>query len=253
MRLARPLVVEIARIPRPPDATIGRRGDADGRRLVEGGVGMSKSAEDRDQSSYDLDRLVVLCDGVFAIVITLLVLPLTAEVDVPPTDDLMGEVFALWPRVVSFAVSFLVVGQFWMVHHRLYGRFTRCDAGLIRIALLSLLTVCFLPFPAALLGEHTEAGDEFPVVFYAASLTLTSLTFTATWLYAKSHGLVDPSLDEARSREMTTRSFVTSAVFVVSIGAAYLGLVAAVLCWMVLLPLARNTAVRLQRNRAVPA
>jgi uncharacterized membrane protein len=219
----------------------------------EGGVRVGETAEDRDQSTYDLERLVVFSDGVFAIVITLLVLPLTAEVDLPPTDDLAGEVFAMWPRVVTFVVSFLVVGQFWMVHHRVYGRFTGCTGGLIRIGLLSLLTVCFLPFPAALLGEHTTAGDQFPVVFYAACLTLTSLSFTATWLYAKSHGLVDPSLDEALTREMTTRSLVTSGVFVLSIGAAFFGLVAAVLCWMVLLPLVRNAIVRMQRTRAVPA
>jgi uncharacterized membrane protein len=214
---------------------------------------VGETAEDRDESTYDLERLVVFSDGVFAIVITLLVLPLTAEVDIPPTDDLAGEVFTLWPRVVTFLVSFLVVGQFWMVHHRVYGRFTGCNGGLIRISLLSLLTVCFLPFPAALLGEHTTADDQFPVVFYATCLTLTSVSFTATWLYAKSHGLVDPSLDAARTREMTTRSLVTSGVFVLSIGAAFFGLVAAVLCWMVLLPLVRNAVVRMQRTRAVPA
>ncbi|MGH3314635.1 MAG: TMEM175 family protein [Nocardioidaceae bacterium] len=214
---------------------------------------MGETAEDRDQSTYDLERLVVFSDGVFAIVITLLVLPLTAEVDIPPTDDLAGEIFAMWPRVVTFLVSFLVVGQFWMVHHRVYSRFTGCTGGLIRISLLSLLTVCFLPFPAALLGEHTTAGDQFPVVFYATCLTLTSVSFTATWLYAKSHGLVDPGLDAALTREMTTRSLVTSGVFVLSIGAAFFGLVAAVLCWMVLLPLVRNAVVRMQRTRAVPA
>jgi uncharacterized membrane protein len=214
---------------------------------------VGETAEDRDQSTYDLERLVVFSDGVFAIVITLLVLPLTAEVDIPPTDDLAGEVFGMWPRVVTFLVSFLVVGQFWMVHHRVYGRFTGCTGGLIRIGLLSLLTVCFLPFPAALLGEHTTAGDQFPVVFYATCLTLTSLSFTATWLYAMRHGLVDPTLDEAFTREMTTRSLVTSGVFVLSIGAAFFGLVAAVLCWMVLLPLVRNAIVRMQRTRAVPA
>ena len=214
---------------------------------------MSETAEDRDQSAYDLERLVVFSDGVFAIVITLLVLPLTAEVDIPPTDDLAGEVFDLWPRVVTFLVSFLVVGQFWMVHHRVYGRFTGCTGGLIRLGILSLLTVSFLPFPAALLGEHTTEGDELPVVFYAICLTLTSLSFTATWLYAKRQGLVDPSLDKALTREMTTRSLVTSGVFVLSIGAAFFGLVAAVLCWMVLLPLVRNVVVRMQRTRAVPA
>jgi uncharacterized membrane protein len=244
---ARPLVVEIARIRPSPDATMGNLG------FDEGGVRVGETAEDRDQSTYDLDRLVVLCDGVFAIVITLLVLPLTAEVDLPPTDDLGAEAFALWPRVVTFVVSFLVVGQFWMVHHRVFGRFTGCNGGLIRISLLSLLTVCFLPFPAALLGEHSTAGDQFPVVFYATCLTLTSLSFTATWLYAKRRGLVDPTLDEATTREMTTRSLVTSGVFVLSIGAAFFGLVAAVLCWMVLLPLVRKAVLRMQRTRAVPA
>jgi uncharacterized membrane protein len=214
---------------------------------------MDGTSTERAESAFDLERLVFFSDAVFAIVITLLVLPLTSEVDLPPGEDLAADVWDLWPRVVSFVVSFLVVGQFWMVHHRMYGRLVRCDRGLLRINLVSLLTVSFMPFPAALLGEHSTADDQFPVVVFAASMTITSITFTATWLYAVRQGLVDRNLAPERRREFTTRSFVTSGVFLVSIGAAFLGLLSAALCWLVLLPMVRGLVVRRQRSRAVPA
>jgi uncharacterized membrane protein len=213
---------------------------------------MAESQAERNQSAFDLNRLVFFSDAVFAIVITLLVLPLTAEVDLPPGADLAGEVWALWPKMVSFVVSFLVVGQFWTVHHRMYSQFVGCDRGLLRIDLLSLLTVSFMPFPAALLGGDTS-DDRFPVVFYAVSMSLTSLSFTVTWLYAQRAGLVDERIGHARRLELTVRSFATTGVFVASIGAAFLGLLPAVLCWLVLLPLVREAAVRRQRSRPVRA
>jgi len=203
------------------------------------------SAEARPPA-FDLARLVFFSDGVFAIVITLLVLPLTEQVDVPP-DDLAPQVWDEWPRLVSFVVSFLVVGQFWIVHHRMYATFVRCTTGLVWHNLASLLTVSFLPFPAALLGEHATAEDRFPVVFYAASLTLTSASFTATWLYALRHALVDGHADRDERMVLTVRSVITTSVFVVSIGAAFFGLVPTAICWLVLLPVARKIVVRRRR------
>jgi uncharacterized membrane protein len=200
---------------------------------------------------FDLERLVFFSDAIFAIVITLLVLPLTTEVDFLQGRDLGGEVWDLWPHVVSFVVSFLVIGQFWMVHHRMFGRLAGCDVGLVRLSLVSLLTVTFLPFPSALLGEHTASGDRFPVVFYAVSLAVTSITFTATWLHAVRGGLVDPRLSPGEQAEITARSFVASGVFVIAVGVSFLGLLPAALCWLVLLPLVRLVVIRRQRAGAV--
>src|SRR4051812_14058930 len=174
------------------------------------------------------ERLVFFSDAVFAIVITLLVLPLTAEIELPEEGDLAGHVFSLWPTVLTFGVSFLVVGQFWTAHHRTFGQLDRQDGTLLWLNLLALLTVAFLPFPAALLGAREVGEDAFPVVFFAASMTVTSCALTATWLYAVHAGLVRSSIGRPRIRVVTARALVTSAAFVLSIPAALAGLWVAV-------------------------
>lgn len=209
------------------------------------------SASSTRSGVFDLQRLVFFNDAVFAIVITLLVLPLTAEVDLPPGEVVVSEVWSLWPKVVGFVVSFLVVGQFWIVHHRMYTRFTACSHGLVWLNLVSLLTVSFMPFPAAVLGEHSHVGSQLPVVFFAASLTVISLTFSITWVYALRHRLVDPALSPAERSEHTVRSFLASGVFALSVPVGFLGLLPAGLCWTVLLPVVRHAVARRQRALAV--
>ena len=152
-------------------------------------------ASDPDKGTLGFERLVFFSDAVFAIVITLLVLPLTAEIELPEGGrGLAGAVFERWPTVLTFVVSFLVIGQFWTAHHRTFGLIERQDQTLLWLNLVGLLTVAFLPFPAAILGARNETGDAFPVAFFAASMTLTSCALTATWLYAARSGLVRPSL-----------------------------------------------------------
>jgi uncharacterized membrane protein len=207
-----------------------------------------------EEQSLGFERVVFFSDAVFAIVITLLVLPLTAELEVPGEGgDLIQEVLSgQGLRMLTFAVGFLVVGQFWIAHHRMFGHLRRADQGLLWFNLVGLLTVAFMPFPTALLGASPLESDRFPVVFYAVSMTVTSLAFTATWLYAVRRGLVE--VDEAGGQDeihaFTVRSFVTCGVFLASIAASFLGLQVAVLFWLVLLPLARVAVVRRRRSPA---
>jgi uncharacterized membrane protein len=190
-----------------------------------------------------MERLVFFSDAVFAIVITLLVLPLTAELELPTdTHDLRHEVSERWPKVVSFVVGFLVIGQFWIAHHNMFALLRRFDPGLLWLNLLILLTVSFMPFPTAVLGARLEESDNFPVVFYAASMTVSSIALTLTWLYARRRRLLDPDLSPTVVRQFTARAFVTSAIFLLSIGAAFLGLAAAVVFWLVLIPAGRVLA-----------
>jgi uncharacterized membrane protein len=141
-------------------------------------------------------------------------------------------------------VSFLVVGQFWIAHHRTFGTVRASDHGLLWFNLVVLMTVAFLPFPAALLGARSAPDDAFPVVFYAGSLTLTSAALTATWLYAVRRGLVDPALTGGERTAITRRAVATTTVFAASVGLAFLGLVVAVTCWLVVLPAVRRTVSR---------
>jgi uncharacterized membrane protein len=200
------------------------------------------------ESSLGFERIVFFSDAVYAIVITLLVLPLTAEIELPESEEgLARQVLALWPTVLTFAVSFLVIGQFWIAHHRTFGHIRHHDPGLLWFNLVALMTVAFMPFPAALLGSHSTADDAFPVVFYAGSLTLTSAALTATWLYAARRGLLAASLGSRQTAAITHRAFATTAVFAASVGAAFIGLAPAVGCWLVVLPAVRLLVARRER------
>jgi TMEM175 potassium channel family protein len=187
------------------------------------------------------ERLVFFSDAVFAIVITLLVLPLTAEIDLPKGGEgLASAVLDRWPTVLTFVVSFLVIGQFWTAHHRTFGLLDREDQALLWLNLVTLLSVAFMPFPAALLGAPSETDDAFPVVFFAASMTLTSCALTATWIYAARAGLVRPSVGADRVRQVTVRAILTSVIFALSVPASLLGLPVAIALWLGVLPLART-------------
>jgi uncharacterized membrane protein len=202
------------------------------------------------EPSLGFERVVFFSDAVFAIVITLLVLPLTAEIELPAESaDIAHDIWRQWPRVLSFLVSFLVIGQFWIAHHRMFGHLRAFDHTLIWLNLVSLLSVCFLPFPTAVLGAHPAGHDRFPAMFYAASMTVTSLCLTLTWLYAATRGhLVSPDLDPQTRLQFTERSIATTAMFLISIAAAALGLYVAVAFWVVLLPAVRIALGR--RHRA---
>jgi uncharacterized membrane protein len=78
---------------------------------------------------------------------------------------LAGALRDLAPKFFSFGLSFLVIGRFWMGHHRAFQYVRRYDRGLLWVNLLFLLSVSFLPFPTALLGDYP--GARIAVVFYA--------------------------------------------------------------------------------------
>jgi TMEM175 potassium channel family protein len=215
---------------------------------------VSKAADVDDTPPSSLERVIFFSDAVFAIVITLLVLPLTAEVDLPDAGaDTAALVWDLWPRVLTFVVSFLVIGQFWIAHHRMFAQLRSVDHGLIWLNLVFLLTVSFLPFPTAVLGSAPTADDSFSVVFYAGSMTVTSLALTIAWGYAVRRQLLSRTLTAHRVRAYSLRTVTTSAVFLLSVGAAFLGLRIAVLFWVVLLPGVRILLGRLTATPHEPA
>ena len=110
----------------------------------------------------------------------------------------------------------------------------------MRLNLIVLLTVAFMPFPAALLNARSNSADQFAVVFFAASMTVTSALLTATWLYAWRRRLVDEDVSFAEARRITLRSLVGTGVFVVSVPASLLGLPVAIALWLFVLPTARR-------------
>jgi uncharacterized membrane protein len=115
-----------------------------------------------------LGRLLALCDGVFAIAMTLLALDLRlpdlgGHITDAQLRDALGD---QWRSYLAFFISFYVIANYWSVHRRAMRATSAFDARLVRHTLPVLLLVAALPFPASVLasyGDHPTA-----LAFYAA-------------------------------------------------------------------------------------
>ena len=125
-------------------------------------------------------RLEAFSDGVFAIVITLLILDVHAPGDALTLETLRG----LLPQIFTFVMSFVIVGVYWVAHHNMLHFIRAVDRYVLWLNLLLLLAVVFLPFSASLLGGHL--GDATAVMLYGVNLILVNAAGTALWLYATS-------------------------------------------------------------------
>ena len=115
-------------------------------------------------------RMEAFSDGVFAVAITLLVL----EISVPDgsEDDLLAAVLEQWPSYLAYVVSFATVGAVWLGHAAVTHYLDHADAVLLRLNLLLLCVVSFLPFPTRLIAEtleHEDAG-KVATTFYGLAL-----------------------------------------------------------------------------------
>jgi uncharacterized membrane protein len=130
---------------------------------------------------HDPARVLALSDGVFAIIITLLVL----EVHVPELtqgQSLTQALAELRPSLVAFLISFVLAGMYWVGHRDLFALIRRTDRGLVWLNILYLLPLCLLPFGAGLLGRY----DTEPVALriYGLLLVLVAVMRVVIWLYA---------------------------------------------------------------------
>jgi uncharacterized membrane protein len=159
-------------------------------------------------SSRELDRLIFFSDAVFAIVMTLLVLDIRVP-DVAAQEEVPGLVFELWPKILSYVLSFLVIGLYWIGHHQTFRYVQSYDRTLLRLNLVFLLSISFIPFPTDLLGEY--GGLRFAVIFYAASLGLARLLLALVWWYIVSGPIrTSDDLDRRLAPSFSSRSVLRS-------------------------------------------
>ncbi len=170
----------------------------------------------------EIARLELFSDAVFAIAITLLVL----ELKVPEREAVqaaggLGKALVLEiPRFYAYIISFMVIGNYWMVHHRMFRYLRRCDEGLVALNLLLLFFVAFLPFPVALFGTYRR--EWLAIAWYIASLLLTGLSLNLVWWYATwNRRLVVADLDRRVAAYVQFRAAAIPLLFTISLPFAF--------------------------------
>ena len=149
---------------------------------------------------WETGRTEAFSDGVFAIAITLLVL----EIGIPASefDDLWSAIFHEWPAYLGYATSFLTIGGLWLAHHGIFRRLRYANNAVMRINLLLLMAVSFLPYPTKLVAEaiRDESAERAAAIFYGLCLLAIALLFSALWgAVARDRELLRP---EVRDEEV---------------------------------------------------
>jgi TMEM175 potassium channel family protein len=150
-------------------------------------------------------RLEAFSDGVFAIAITLLVLDIALPAGA--SRHLLRSVGDLWPSYVAYVASFSTIGAMWLGHNAITETLERADVTFVRLNLLLLLFVAFLPFPTRIFAEYIDEDslERVAVTFYGATLLLTSTLLLVLWRYAVHKRLVRPDLADEEIQLLTQR------------------------------------------------
>jgi uncharacterized membrane protein len=198
--------------PRPPSEGSGTAPDRGRQALGLGRLVQRRSGAPDDSPS--VGRLVSFSDGVFAIAITLLAFQLR----IPKVSNGFSEselANALGHdahQFVVYGVSFAIIGQFWVIHHRAFHHLSGHDRWLAYVNLVFLFTLSFLPFSSNLFGQYRD--NRTAIILYSASLAAVSLSFSLVWFTAVLRRFVDPSTDPRLVRMLSWRAALVPVAFV---------------------------------------
>ncbi|GKZ13910.1 hypothetical protein HAL_17910 [Haladaptatus sp. T7] len=177
-------------------------------------------------------RLAGFSDGVFAIAITLLILNIEVPESTASAAVAVAQVIREWPDVLSYVISFLVIGNYWIVHHSIFEDVDSYDRRFLWLNVVYLMFIAFIPFSTSLLGD---VPGRFPVIVYAGTLTLTSIVLAVLWRYAWTYDLLDGTVDGEKVRDVTASILTPAVVFAGSILVSFVSAQLAMYSWLLLL------------------
>ncbi len=166
------------------------------------------------RKQFQLERLILFSDAVFAIAITLLII----EIKIPHFEghatqqQLTHALLEKLPEFIGFVISFVVIGQFWTNHHKLFGYITDYTPGLLWLNLLVLIWVVLMPFSTYLNMEYGNLDVVW--VWYCLNLTLISLSLYFIWRYIGKHKhLCSMADDKVFMKKAYQRSVIITLIF----------------------------------------
>ena len=188
------------------------------------------------RGSEEFSRVLAFSDGLFAIAMTLLVVgigtPMLEEGD--DAGELLDAYGDLHSEIISFFISFAVIGRYWVAHHQFFGLLRAMDYRLVWLNLVYLAFIAFLPFPTGVLGSYIE--NPISVATYGVAVAVVSGLEVVLLRHAYRAGLLAREMPEAVYRYGARASTLPVGFMLLSVPVAFLNTVAAIVCWFLAVP-----------------
>ncbi len=171
-------------------------------------------------SWFRKDRTEGLTDGIFATVMTILVLSLVVPTITGSKTSvtLQADLFGLLPDLFGYIVTFIFLGVLWISHQNMFSHIENIDLRVIWVNLLLLLSVGLTPFSTALLGKYPM--QSIAVLAYGINALAVAILFDILWFYPRKQKLTheehNPKIIAKRSKIVIVGPIVYSLAIVFS-------------------------------------
>ncbi|MBC6111635.1 TMEM175 family protein [Pedobacter fastidiosus] len=167
------------------------------------------------KKEFQIERMILFTDAVFAIAITLLIIEIKApEIHQGMTSaEIANQLLGLLPKFLGFIISFFVIAIYWRSHHRLFSFIKDYDDKLIWLNFFFLFTIILMPFSSAYYSDNTMFS--LPFWFYSANIALTGVLNYAMLAYIIKHkGRISDGFDDLKARQLARwRTMIVPAIF----------------------------------------
>ena len=179
-----------------------------------------------------LGRIEAFSDGVFAIIVTLLVLDLKVPHLAHPTSvaELARGLVALLPAFLSWLISFVIVCKFWLNHHHIIGLARHADYGMVWLNSIFLMGQAFIPFPTAVLGDY--AANPLAASLFGCVFALNTVLFIVLRAYILRR-LAKPELAAQEEPESLIKYSIGPVSYLIGAAAAWASIYAAFVVYMI--------------------
>ena len=167
--------------------------------------------------AFAKERAENLTDGIFATVMTILVLTLVVPVITSGNTDeaLTADLLGLFPNVLVYVISFLVLGTLWIGHNNIFRYLESAERKVQWINLLFLLSIGFIPFTTALLGRYPL--QHIAVLVYGLNLLAVAIIYNIFFAYALMEKLVHKEVDIKFAKSSSRRASVGIFIYLAGI------------------------------------
>jgi len=164
-------------------------------------------------------RVETLCDGIFAIAMTLLIVgfaDMSQWASVTDDEQLRKLLFSMWPDFVYYVQSFIILGAFWIEHHHQFHYIKHTDLKLLFINLFAFIFVALIPVSTLIVGDygHTRTA----AFLFEINLLFAGLLFYIHWRYASGKsGMLSNDVDRKTIQFYSRKNLVIPIVSVIAI------------------------------------
>jgi uncharacterized membrane protein len=189
-----------------------------------------------ENRKFQLERVSLFSDAVMAIAITLLIIELHFPKPVTgTTEEFWHNTVHVLPQFFGFLSSFLLIGLYWTIHHKIFEFVKIFDQKLLWLNIFFLLTIVIMPFSTKIAFEHLTFPN-YPWIFYCLNHILIGVYILQLWNYLDKNPKITVGLENKRFLKYKKwRSIGTILVFIVSIIVAFIQPFYAMFCPLLIL------------------